>query len=68
MDYSKLNYPSLLDDTVTKTIAYSHNVFFTDELKNKKLKIDGSLTLLNDKAEIQAVSFLKQFVSERRVI
>jgi hypothetical protein len=66
MDYSKLNYPSLLDDTVTKTIAYSHNVFFTDELKNKKLKIDGSLTLLNDKAEIQAVSFLKQFVSERR--
>jgi hypothetical protein len=65
MDYTKLSYPGL-DDKVTKSIAYSHNVFFVDELKNKKLKVDESLIVLDDKADNQAVAFLKQFVADRR--
>lgn len=66
MDYSKLKYPRLLDDKVTKNISYAHNVFFKDELKNKKLKIDESLTVLNDSTDISAVSFLKYFISNKR--
>lgn len=65
MDYSKLNYPGL-NNKVTKSIAYSHNVFFAGELKNKKLKIDESLCILDDKTDIQAVAFLRDFVALRR--
>lgn len=65
INYSELKYPGL-DDSVTKSIAYSHNVFFTDELRNKKLKVDESLTILDDKADIHSTAFLKQFVADRR--
>lgn len=64
-NYSELNYPGL-DDKVKKTIVYSHNVFFADELKNKKLKVDESLAVLDGKTDTQAVAFLRQFVAYRR--
>lgn len=65
MDDPKLSYPGL-DDIVVKTVGYSHNFFLRGELKNKKLKIDDFLTVLDDKTDIRAVSYLKKFVSEAR--
>lgn len=65
MDYSKLSYPGL-NDRVTKSIAYSHNIFFAGELKDKKLKIDDSLYILDGKTDIRAVAFLRNFVAFRR--
>ncbi len=65
MDYENLNYPGF-DDDVTKNISYSHNVRFTGDLANKRLKIDKNLSLLDNKVESRAVLFLRRFISHKR--
>ena len=61
MNYSELDYPGIEDKT-TKNISYSHNLYFTDDLAGKSLKIDDNLRVLDSKTEINAVNFLSEFV------
>jgi len=64
-DFENLQYPRH-DSKVVKHITYVPNLFFGNALRDKALKIDEKLSVINSNKEKNAILFLRKYLSTTR--
>lgn len=60
----KFGYPSH-DSSIESTISFSNNLFLRGDLENKKIKIDDSFYILNNKSRNTSVEYLKKYIESK---
>ncbi len=67
IDFEKLKYPDH-ESKVSAHFGYTHNLFLQNDLRNKNLKIDNNLSIINQEKGFNYVTFLSKFIKANRGI